>query len=74
MKQPARRITTTTKNALITTQLSQCETYPHRVKVSIVGVGNVGMACAMAILMRVQLFFLFYPKELRRLNKKKGHI
>ncbi|KAK0180554.1 hypothetical protein PV327_002922 [Microctonus hyperodae] len=49
---PARRITTTTKNALITTQLNQCDTYPHRVKVSIVGVGNVGMACAMTILMR----------------------
>ncbi|KAF7382201.1 hypothetical protein HZH66_013633 [Vespula vulgaris] len=44
--------TTTTKNALITTILGPCEIYPHRVKVSIVGVGKVGMACAMAILMR----------------------
>ncbi|XP_015598303.1 L-lactate dehydrogenase [Cephus cinctus] len=44
--------TTTTKNALITTQLGPCDTYPHRVKVSIVGTGNVGMACAIAILMR----------------------
>ncbi|KAL2713254.1 L-lactate dehydrogenase [Vespula squamosa] len=44
--------TTTTKNALITTMLGPCEVYPHRVKISIVGVGKVGMACAMAILMR----------------------
>ncbi|XP_035727692.1 L-lactate dehydrogenase-like [Vespa mandarinia] len=44
--------TTTTKNALITTMLGPCEVYPHRVKVSIVGVGKVGMACAIAILMR----------------------
>lgn len=45
-------ITTTTKNALITTQLGPCDVYPHRVKVSIVGVGKVGIACALAILMR----------------------
>ncbi|XP_023289680.1 L-lactate dehydrogenase A chain-like [Orussus abietinus] len=44
--------TTTTRNALITTQLGPCESYPHRVKVSVVGVSNVGMACAIAILMR----------------------
>lgn len=46
-------ITTTTKNALITTQLGPCDVYPHRVKVSIVGIGKIGMACAIAILMRV---------------------
>ncbi|XP_031827846.2 L-lactate dehydrogenase isoform X1 [Nomia melanderi] len=45
-------ITTTTKNALITTQLGPCDVYPHRVKVSIVGIGKIGMACAIAILMR----------------------
>ncbi|XP_043263086.1 L-lactate dehydrogenase A-like 6A [Colletes gigas] len=45
-------ITTTTKNALITTQLGHCDVYPHRVKVSIVGIGKVGIACAIAILMR----------------------
>ncbi|XP_031366192.1 LOW QUALITY PROTEIN: L-lactate dehydrogenase-like [Apis dorsata] len=45
-------ITTTTKNALITTQLDPCDVYPHRVKVSIVGVGKIGIACAIAILMR----------------------
>ncbi|CAL7935477.1 unnamed protein product [Xylocopa violacea] len=45
-------ITTTTKNALITTQLGPCDVYPHRVKVSIVGVGKVGIGCALAILMR----------------------
>ncbi|XP_043518441.1 L-lactate dehydrogenase-like [Frieseomelitta varia] len=45
-------ITTTTKNALITTQLGPCDIYPHRVKVSIVGVGKIGIACAIAILMR----------------------
>ncbi|XP_044014447.1 L-lactate dehydrogenase-like [Aphidius gifuensis] len=45
-------ITTTTKNALITTQLSQCDIYPNRLKVSIVGIGNVGIACAITILMR----------------------
>ncbi|XP_076761894.1 L-lactate dehydrogenase [Xylocopa sonorina] len=45
-------ITTTTKNALITTQLGPCDVYPHRVKVSIVGVGKVGIGCAFAILMR----------------------
>ncbi|XP_053972183.1 L-lactate dehydrogenase-like [Hylaeus volcanicus] len=45
-------ITTTTKNALITTQLGHCDVYPHRVKVSIVGIGKVGVACAIAILMR----------------------
>ncbi|XP_039309244.1 L-lactate dehydrogenase B-A chain isoform X2 [Solenopsis invicta] len=45
-------ITTTTKNALITTQLGPCETYPHPVKISIVGTRKVGMACAIAILMR----------------------
>ncbi|XP_015182794.1 PREDICTED: L-lactate dehydrogenase-like [Polistes dominula] len=44
--------TTSTKNALITTMLGPCEVYPHRVKVSIVGVGKIGMACAIAILMR----------------------
>lgn len=48
-------ITTTTKNALIATQLGPCDVYPHRVKVSIVGVGKVGMACAIAILMRVSI-------------------
>ncbi|XP_024884031.1 L-lactate dehydrogenase-like [Temnothorax curvispinosus] len=45
-------ITTTTKNALITTQVGPCEAYPHPVKVSIVGTRKVGMACAIAILMR----------------------
>ncbi|CAK9797915.1 L-lactate dehydrogenase [Anthophora quadrimaculata] len=45
-------ITTTTKNALITTQLDPCDVYPHRVKVSIIGVGKVGITCAIAILMR----------------------
>ncbi|XP_017759796.1 PREDICTED: L-lactate dehydrogenase-like [Eufriesea mexicana] len=45
-------IMTTTKNALITTQLGPCDVYPHRVKVSIVGVGKIGIACAIAILMR----------------------
>ncbi|XP_076170832.1 uncharacterized protein LOC143148413 [Ptiloglossa arizonensis] len=45
-------ITTTTKNALITTQLGPCDVYPHRVKVSIVGIGKLGMACAIAILLR----------------------
>ncbi|XP_068978783.1 L-lactate dehydrogenase-like [Bombus flavifrons] len=45
-------ITTTTKNALITTQLGPCDVYPHRVKVSIIGVGKIGIACAIAILMR----------------------
>ncbi|XP_046734187.1 L-lactate dehydrogenase-like [Diprion similis] len=44
--------TTTTKNALITTQVGPCENHPHRVKVSIVGTGKIGMACAIAILMR----------------------
>nr|XP_046468991.1 L-lactate dehydrogenase-like [Neodiprion pinetum] len=44
--------TTTTKNALITTQVGPCESHPHRVKVSIVGTGKIGMACAIAILMR----------------------
>ncbi|KAK2585738.1 hypothetical protein KPH14_010349 [Odynerus spinipes] len=44
--------TTTTKNALITTTIGPCEVYPHRVKVSIVGAGKVGVACAIAILMR----------------------
>ncbi|XP_078051537.1 uncharacterized protein LOC144477677 [Augochlora pura] len=48
-------ITTTTKNALITTQLGPCDVYPHRVKVSIVGIGKVGMACAIAILMKVSI-------------------
>ncbi|EGI58430.1 L-lactate dehydrogenase A chain [Acromyrmex echinatior] len=43
---------TTTKNALITTQLGPCEAYPHSVKISIVGARKVGMACAIAILMR----------------------
>lgn len=45
-------ILTTTKNALITRQLGPCDAYPHRVKVSIVGTRKVGMACAIAILMR----------------------
>ncbi|XP_051161586.1 uncharacterized protein LOC127281755 [Leptopilina boulardi] len=45
-------VTTTTKNALISSQLGPCETYPHKLKVSIIGAGNVGMACAIAILMR----------------------
>ncbi|XP_008551650.1 L-lactate dehydrogenase-like [Microplitis demolitor] len=45
-------ITTTTKNALITTQPNPCDTYPHRVKVSIIGAGKIGVACAIAILMR----------------------
>ncbi|XP_076287370.1 L-lactate dehydrogenase A-like 6A [Lasioglossum baleicum] len=45
-------IATTTKNALITTQLGPCDVYPHRVKVSIVGIGKIGMACAVAILMK----------------------
>ncbi|XP_048515552.1 L-lactate dehydrogenase-like [Athalia rosae] len=44
--------TTTTKNALITTQVGPCENYPHRVKVSIIGTGKIGMACAVTILMR----------------------
>ncbi|XP_034191224.1 L-lactate dehydrogenase [Osmia lignaria lignaria] len=43
---------TTTKNALITTQPGPCDAYPHRVKVSIVGVGKIGIACAIAILMK----------------------
>ncbi|KYN42071.1 L-lactate dehydrogenase A-like 6A [Trachymyrmex septentrionalis] len=43
---------TTTKNALITTQLGPCDVYPHSVKISIVGTRKVGMACAIAILMR----------------------
>ncbi|KAG5324996.1 LDHA dehydrogenase, partial [Pseudoatta argentina] len=43
---------TTTKNALITTQLGPCDAYPHSVKISIVGARKVGMACAIAILMR----------------------
>ncbi|KYN11999.1 L-lactate dehydrogenase A chain [Trachymyrmex cornetzi] len=43
---------TTTKNALITTQLGPCDAYPHPVKISIVGARKVGMACAIAILMR----------------------
>ncbi|XP_034952482.1 L-lactate dehydrogenase B-B chain-like isoform X2 [Chelonus insularis] len=46
-------IITTTKNALITTPPNFCESlHPHRVKVSIVGIGNVGIACAIAILMK----------------------
>ncbi|XP_020290515.1 uncharacterized protein LOC109858050 [Pseudomyrmex gracilis] len=44
--------TTTTKNALVTTQLGPCDVYPHHVKVSILGTRKVGMACAIAILMR----------------------
>ncbi|KYM84495.1 L-lactate dehydrogenase A-like 6A [Atta colombica] len=43
---------TTTKNALITTQLDPCDAYPHSIKISIVGARKVGMACAIAILMR----------------------
>ncbi|KYQ59233.1 L-lactate dehydrogenase [Trachymyrmex zeteki] len=43
---------TTTKNALITTQLGPCDAYPHPVKISIMGARKVGMACAIAILMR----------------------
>ncbi|KAL6442802.1 hypothetical protein ACFW04_002695 [Cataglyphis niger] len=45
-------IITTTKNALITRQVGPCDAYPHRIKVSIVGTRKVGMACAIAILMR----------------------
>ncbi|XP_063986220.1 L-lactate dehydrogenase-like [Diachasmimorpha longicaudata] len=45
-------ITTTTKNALISKHLSPCDSYPHRLKVSVVGTGKVGMACAIAILMQ----------------------
>lgn len=40
---------------MITTQLDPCDVYPHRVKVSIVGVGKIGIACAIAILMRVSI-------------------
>ncbi|XP_003705633.2 L-lactate dehydrogenase [Megachile rotundata] len=43
---------TTTKNALITTQLGPCDSYPHRVKVSIIGIGKIGIACALAIVMK----------------------
>ncbi|EFN62192.1 L-lactate dehydrogenase [Camponotus floridanus] len=43
---------TTTKNALVTRYLGSCDEYPHRVKVSIIGTRKVGMACAIAILMR----------------------
>ncbi|KAH0946522.1 hypothetical protein HN011_008779 [Eciton burchellii] len=46
------KTSTTTKNALITRQLGPCDAYPHCVKVSIVGTRKVGMACAIAILMR----------------------
>ncbi|XP_025072917.1 L-lactate dehydrogenase A chain-like [Pogonomyrmex barbatus] len=44
--------TTTTKNALITRQLGECEAYPHCIKISIIGTRKVGMACAIAILMK----------------------
>ncbi|CAD6232990.1 GSCOCG00007084001-RA-CDS, partial [Cotesia congregata] len=45
-------IRTSTKNALITTHQNLSDIYPHRVKVSIVGAGKIGVACAIAILMR----------------------
>ncbi|XP_044587976.1 L-lactate dehydrogenase-like [Cotesia glomerata] len=45
-------IRTSTKNALKTTHQNLSDIYPHRVKVSIVGAGKIGVACAIAILMR----------------------
>ncbi|CAG5082590.1 Protein of unknown function, partial [Cotesia congregata] len=51
-------IRTSTKNALITTHQNLSDIYPHRVKVSIVGAGKIGVACAIAILMRVTVILI----------------
>lgn len=46
--------TTTTKNALLTSQIRACESAANRNKISIIKAGKVGVACAIAILMKVR--------------------